>query len=169
MSEPGPNFQQLGDELQELWQSITASELTNEISELSETNRLQLNLQSRIASNSKVIKVSLTTGELLIGIPLLVGLDAIVIKTALGNYLISITSIEALVNLGKAKRLHQPNQKIFIPIMLKHVGCSISVSVASNQIFTGKLCSVWSDSIDIEIGSEVFTITFNSIIRIGLS
>jgi hypothetical protein len=169
MSESSPHFQRLSDELNQVWQSASAAELANEISELSQTNRLQTGLLNRLAAKSGSVDLTLNTGEVIAGIVMLIGTDALLIKTTATNSLIPINSVVTIANLGKAKSLNRPKQQILIPLLLRHQHRKISVFPTTAQPIVGKLVAVWSDSIDLKLENEVVSIALTNLVKLELS
>jgi len=169
MSESSPHFQQLSDELNQAWQSASAAELANEVFELSQTNRLQTGLLNRLSAKSGRVDLALITGEVIAGVVLLIGTDALLIKTATARFLVPIGSIVTITKLGKAKSLTRPKQQILIPLLLRQQNHKISAYPLIAQPVMGKLVAVWSDSIDLELVNEVVSVALANLVKLELS
>ena len=169
MSESSPHFQQLSDELNQAWQSASAAGLASEISELSQTNRLQTGLLNRLAATSGRVDLTLLTGEVIAGVVMLIGTDALLIKAASTKSLIPIRSLVTITKLGKAKSLNRPKQQILIPLLLRQQHRKISAYPITTQPIIGKLMAVWSDSIDLELANGLVTIALTNLVKLELS
>ena len=169
MSESNPHFQQLSDELSQTWQSAAATELANEIAELSQTNRLQTGLLNRLSAQSGQVDLTLITGEVISGVVMLIGTDALLVKTTSAKSLIPIGSVVTIAKLGKAKSLNRPKQQILIPLLLRQQHRKVSVFPITTLPIIGKLVSVWSDSIDLELANGLVSIAMTNLVKLELS
>ncbi len=169
MTEPGPHFQQLSDELDQTWRSAAAANLAAEITELSQTNRLQSSLANRLAACCEIVEFSLVTGETLAGKVLLVGTDAILLRTTAKKVLLPISSIVAVIGLGKSKSLNRPNRAIIHPVLLRQIQQNVTAVASSNHLFVGTMVAVWADVFDLQRAQRQIAIAISTIVKWELS
>lgn len=169
MTEPGPHFQQLSDDLDQTWRSAAAAKLAAEITELSQTNRLQSSLANRLAACCEIVEFSLVNGETLSGQVLLVGTDAILLRTTAKKVLLPISSIVTVIGLGKSKSLNRPNRAIIYPVLLRQIQQSVTAVASSNHLFVGTMVAVWADVFDLQIAQRQIAITISTIVKWELS
>lgn len=169
MTEPGPHFQQLSDELDQTWRSAVAANLAAEIAELSQTNRMQSSLANRLAACCEIVEFSLVTGETLFGKVLLVGTDAILLKTTAKKVLLPISSIVTVTGLGKSKSLNRPNRAIIHPVLLRQIQQKLTVVTNANHLFVGTMVAVWVDALDLQLAQRQIAIAISTILKWELS
>ena len=169
MTEPGPHFQQLSDDLDQTWRSAAAAKLAAEITELSQTNRSQSSLANRLAVCCEVVELSLITGETLSGQVLLVGTDAILLRTAAKKLLLPISSIVTVIGLGKSKSLNRPNRAIMHPVLLRQIQQNVTAVTTSNDLLVGTMVAVWADVVDLQLTKQRIAIAISTIVKWELS
>lgn len=169
MAESNPHFKKLSDELNQAWQSAAATELIAEISELSQTNRLQTGLLNRLAAQSGSVNLTLITGEVVAGVVMLVGTDGLLVQAHSTKSLIPITSVVAVAKLGKARGLNRPKRQLMMPLLLRQIDRTISVFSITSPPITGKLVAVWADCIDLQLADQQLTLALTKLVKLELS
>jgi hypothetical protein len=168
MNMPNPDLQQIENNHRLISQANARLQLKNEITDLSNSNRLQMNSAQRILNCNQLVHCRLMNNQLLIGVPIKVGNDAILIKSALSYELVILDSIVAIRNMPKPRVSFPMLHPILISVLLQQIDANVVVETRDGQFEHGKLHSVWQDSLDLTTELSCQTIRFSGIVKVSL-
>jgi hypothetical protein len=166
MEEPNPYLQELSEELTNMWSTENRFLLNAEIDQLSQANMLQLSLANRLAAAKHLLRIKLTTDDLILGELLRAGADAVLVRTAMTNQLIPLTSIDYVTQLPKAANPNQLRKYLFVPVLFEQLKHRVIVDFKSGERVMGVLVEIWKDCFDIAIANQVITIGFSQVLKI---